>query len=723
PLRRLPRPGRPDEAAPAESGRDAFNERDTLLLEIGVEELPHGDIAAVQAQAPGLVEGLLKDSGLEHGPVTVWVTPRRIAVRVEDLPARQEDTEVEARGPKKSAAQDENGAWTMPAIRFSESQGATPDDIFFQKQGKFEYCFVNVKKEGRHLADLLSDLVAQLLRGIQFRKSMGWEDSTATFSRPVRWILALHGSTVVPAAWRLREASDLGPERTIYSGRITYGHRRLAPGPIKVANASEYLAAVRDRYVLPDRAERMAALRDKVEALCAPLGVAPEDDADLFDEICDLAEFPEPILCEIPKEALDLPEQFIITPMKVHQRYIPLRTPDGALSGHFLAVANGEHSEEGRTLIRHGNERVLNARLRDAKYFWDTDTKTPLAEFAKGLSRVLFHKELGTVADKIGRLRVLYGTLKPLLPPVDDAKLEQVLELMKADLTTQMVFEFDSLQGVVGMLYAKKEGLDGEVADAIFEHWLPRRAGDALPTGPLGVVAGLLDRLDSLAGYFAAGIRPKGTSDPFGLRRNALAVLSIIESAGIDLDLDACLRGALAALGGLVADADTLRADLLAFFNDRLAVLTREQGSPHDYVNAALGAHGRRPVRFQRCVAALAGLDEQKVQDLAEQAKRMQRIATEPAECVEPARLGDNEEAMWALCDTPAAEVKELAGNGEFAAALDKVVAWVPVINTYFEEVLVNDKDDAVRRNRHALIRDVFAALTAVADFTQIEKK
>ena len=723
PLRRVPSPANLPEGGEEETPQVAFNERDTLLLEVGVEELPHSDVKAVAANAARVVERALGEYAVDHGAVDVWVTPRRIAVRIEDMPAKLEDTVKEARGPKRAAAQDEDGNWTMPAQKFAEANGASPDDIYFQKQGKAEYCFVKVHEEGKGLTELVSEVLAALLRQIPFRKSMGWEDTTVTFSRPVRWLLALHGANVVPATWTLREASDIGPRRVIRADRLTYGHRRLAPGTVAVEDVASYDSALRERFVLVDRAERLEALREGAEALVKPLGLALEPDEDLLDEIGDLVEWPEPILCAIPEEALALPEPIIITPMKVHQRYIPLRNPDGTLSKHFLAVANGAHSKEGQEIIRVGNERVLNARLRDAKYFWDTDTKTPLAQFAEGLSNVLFHQQLGSVADKMARLRTLYDLLCDALPQVDADKIAQVLTLMKADLTTQMVGEFASLEGTMGMLYARNEGIDEGIARAILEHRLPRRAGDDLPSTPLGIAAGLLDRLDTLAGYFGIGIRVKGTSDPFGLRRNALAVLSIAADAGLDLDLESTLRAALENYGDAVEDVDGSLADLLTFFGDRLDVMAREEGYPHDVVAAALATHGRRPVCFRQCVEALRALPEAQVQDVAEQAKRIQRIVKEPADSVDTQLLEEAERPLHDLLKTRCEPLGSFVDARDFASAMGEIVAWAPVINTYFEKVLVNADDEALRGNRHALLRDVLGAMNGVADFTRIEKR
>ena len=723
PLCRLPRPGVDSEQQPLETPVETFRERDTLLLEIGVEELPHSDVKAVRNQVSGLITKLFAEERLEHGPVTVWVTPRRIAICIEDCVSHQEDVVEEARGPAKKAAQDEHGNWTMPARKFAEAKGANVEDIYFQQQGKAEYCFVKVERKGRHLTELLSGILAKLISGVQFAKSMGWEDSTVSFSRPIRWLLALHGENPVPVAWKFAEAGEYTAERVLLSGTVSHGHRRLARGPIEVPAADAYLDVMRKHYVLPVREERMAALRTEAEKLAQAEGLQLEDDPELFEEIIDIAEWPEPILCAIPEDALALPEEIVITPMKVYQRYIPLRDATGALSKHFLAVANGQHDQEGRDTIRRGNERVLNARLRDARYFWDTDTKKPLREFAEGLARVLFHQKLGSVADKVARLHALRSTLKNMLPVVDDVDMRQVLDLMKADLTTQMVFEFDSLEGVVGMLYARKEGLPEPVARALFEHRLPRRAGDALPETPLGVTAAVVDRIDTLAGYFGIGVRVKGTSDPFGLRRNTLALLSIVQNQGLDLDLERAFRASLDIYGDAIDDPEAALAAFLQFAEDRLAVITREEGIPYDHVAAAIAAHGRRPVQVRHCLGAMARLSEQQIQDLAEQTKRLERIAKEPAPEVDPALLEDNEKALYALTDGPIDAVHKEAASGEFDAAFSQLLSWLPTIAAYFEDVFVNHDDVRIRKNRHALLRAVFDGIVAVADVTKIEKK
>jgi len=723
PLMRHPSPAKYETKAMPDYDPAAFHARDDLLIELGVEELPHRDIQAIQAQVPGLIQKELAALGLPHGHVKVWVSPRRIAIFVSGVPSRQQDVTKEVRGPKRQAAQNDKGEWSMAAKRFAEGQGAAVEDIYFREEGKAEYCFVQAHQKGRHLSKLLTGIIANVIGGIHLGKAMGWEDSTLVFSRPIRWLVALHGETVVPATISLRDSAEPAGQRLIVSDRISYGHRRLAPGAITIASAGAYRDALRAHQVIVDPVERRSQLTERVRKLSKERQLIPDEDEELYDEIANLSAWPEPIVGTIPEGALVLPEDIVITPMKVHQRYIPLRTPDGKLSRHFICVANGEYGTEGVNIIRQGNERVLNARLRDARYFWDTDTQTPLRGFADKLNTVLFHQKLGSVADKVARLRDLYFTLKGSLPQVDDRKMGEVLTLMKADLTTQMVFEFDSLEGVVGMLYARNEGIDEDIALAIFEHRLPRRSGDGLPTGNLGIVAGLLDRFDTLAGYFGIGVRAKGTSDPFGLRRTALGLLTICESAGLDIDLETFARAAVANFGDRIEAPDNALADILSFFHDRLDVMMREKGYPYDHVAAALAVHGKRPLLLVQCLNALRELDAARVQDLAEQTKRMQRIIKEPADSVDEALLVDVERPFFALANDGADVLRGHVAAQSFGPAISEVLGWLPTVSSYFDAVLVNDTDTRVRQNRHALVKKVFDTMLLAADFTRIEKK
>ena len=712
----VPLPGDPlPPAGPLEARAD-------FVLEIGVEELPAHAFEVISGRLPGIVRALLDEARLDHGEIRVWVAPRRIAVFVEQLASRQEDAVSDVRGPSRRAAQDENGTWRIPAIKFAEAHGLKPEDLEFAETPKGEYCIARVRREGKGLDQVLTGVIAAALGRLSFPRTMGWEDSTMTFTRAIRWLVALHGGQVVPAKIVIREAADDVPERAVVSGRTTWGHRRLSPEPAEIPAAGAYLECLRGKLVLADQDERMAALRRHIADICEREGLHLGDEEALFAEVCGLVEMPFPILCSIPAEAVSLPEPVIVTPMRKHQRYFPLRAADGSLSDHFICVANGEFGDEAAQVIRGGNEKVLAARLRDARHFLENDHKRSLADWARDLDKIVFHRKLGTVRDKVERLGNLLTAARDLLPGVETPRLARVLELMKADLATSLVVEFTELEGTAGRLYALEEGLDEEIAQAIFEHRLPRGLGDELPAGDLGAWAGILDRVDSLVGYFGVGASYSGSTDTYGLRRMMLALIRVLQERAIDLDLVALARLSVATYEGWTARADEIAGRFLAFLTDRLIVDAVERGHARDIV-AAAAVHAANPPAFRECVEILTAQDTALTQDFAEQAKRMVRIATDPAGAVDPSLVTEPaEKALVETCLAQAADVRARAARRDFAGALAVCREWLPLIVRFFEDILVNANDEAVRANRHALVRDVAGALLCIADFTRIEK-
>ncbi len=701
-----------------------------LVLEIGVEELPHGHLECAREHFPQAVEKQLKSKGLSFEKITCHTTPRRLVAIVEKLAGRQKDKTVEARGPKAKALKDGDGNWTMAAKKFVEAKGATVDDIEIKKQGKHEYAFVNVHVKGKSLPELVSPMLVAILKAIPFSKTMSWDDNTFIFSRPIRWLLALHGEQVLPIELQLRPEDDNGPAVYLNSGRKTYGHRRLTEGAIEVKSCADYVSALRDKLVIVDRDERRALLIKQLHDCASKKDLVFDEkgEAELIEEVTDLVERPNALVGTIPESALNLKEEIVVTPMREHQRYFPLRNQDGSLSRHFVCVANGDFSkdEEAQEVIVSGNEKVLNARLRDAVFFWDSDREKKLAEHAAKLDTIVFHKKLGTYADKVARLHKLADELKEMLPAgVNAEELKEVISLMKADLTTQMVFEFTSLEGLVGKLYGESEGLKESVSTALFEHRLPRRAGDILPKTPLGAAAGLIDRLDSLIGYLGIGQKPSGSRDPLGLRRLALGFLAVANEFSLDVELDKWAEVAAKVYGSeFVPKPEATVGTFVEFISERLALQAKDDGAAHSLVQAAMEAHRKAPGTFASCLKALQEADEALIQDLAEHTKRMVKIAKEPAEKLDPALYSyETEKGLAKLLEEPAERVKEALDKKDFKNCLQECSHFVPVIVDFFEEVLVNDKDDAVRRNRHLLVKSVADVLVSVADFSLVEKK
>ena len=703
---------------------------ETLVLEVGVEELPHGHLSCAQEHFPKALEKELKSKGLAHGKISCHFTPRRLVAIVEQLAPRQEDKEIEARGPKAKALKDSDGNWTIAATKFAEAKGASVDDIEIKKQGKHEYAFVNVSVKGKSLQELASPILLKVLKAIPFAKTMSWDDNTFIFSRPIRWLLALHGDRVLPLTLELRAKDDFGPTVKLTSDRVSYGHRRLAPTGFTVEKAEDYVAKLRDHYVLVDRAERRQLLVEQLHQCAKDKGLIfdEEGEQDLLEEVTDLVERPNALVGAIPESALNLKEEIVVTPMREHQRYFPLRDKEGKLSQNFVCVANGDFSkdEEAQQIIVRGNEKVLNARLRDAVFFWDSDRELKLEEHAKKLDTIVFHKKLGTYADKVERLLKLAKELEPKLPSgLSQDELLQVIKLMKADLTTQMVFEFTSLEGLVGKLYGESEGLPNSISQALFEHRLPRRAGDILPKSSLGAAASILDRVDTLIGYLGIGQKPSGSRDPLGLRRQALGFLAVANAFSLDIELDQWAQIAAKVYGEqYVPKVDETVTNFVDFVSERLALQAREDGSPHSLVQAAMAAHKNSPKAFGECLKALCEANEELVQDLAEHTKRMVKIAKEPADKLDEALLSlPTEKAMAKLLGEAAARIKEETAKGDYVASIKECGSFVPTIVDFFEEVLVNDKDEKLRRNRHKLVKDVADILLSVADFSLVEKK
>lgn len=723
PLNRISRIGSLYTNTDTVNSTPVLKEKDTLLIEIGTEEIPHVDIIEIQNQLPDLVEKYLSKFRIEHEIISVYSAPRRIAIKINNAASKQKDFKKEIYGPAKAACFDKDGRWSQAAVKFSKAHGIKTADLIFKKRGKNENCVAIVVEEGKSVHEVFSEIITLIVKNLSFSKRMGWENTDLTFSRPIRWIVGLFGKHVLPFKLKLKENSKTGIQRFIHSNRSSFGHRRLADSPFDITQADAYLETLRKHQVIADRFERMVLLKNRIKELAEKkeLNVKKEH-FDLFEEVCDLVEYPCPVLGQIPEEFLDLPEEIIITPMKVHQRYFPLHDRNGKLSRYFITVINGEYSADAKKTIVKGNEKVLNARLKDARYFWNSDMALPLESFAKRLDKITFHEDLGSVGDKIERLEILYDKIKDQLPACNDKKIKQVLKLMKADLATQMVGEFTSLEGVVGKLYAQKQGYSDEIAKAIYEHHLPRFQEDILPESNLGVTAAILDRIDTLAGYFGIGIKPSGSGDIYGLRRNAYALLSIINSFCLDINLETIFYYALEVYGNKIADHDQSLPELLSFIQDRLAARSKNKGFDNDIILAVLSCHGVAPLSYELCLETLNNLDNTLIQNIAEQAKRMSRIIKEPAKPVDTGLFESEDQKLFDYIQKKDGKIKKCIKQQNFLKAFSTLKDSADVIADYFNNVLINHEKYSIKQNRHALLRKMLEMICAVVDFKLIEK-
>ncbi|MBE3563024.1 MAG: glycine--tRNA ligase subunit beta [Hydrogenibacillus schlegelii] len=579
----------------------------TFLLEIGLEELPADWVVPARDALRERVTAHLEAHRLRHGEIRAYATPRRLAVLVDALAERGEDHVDVVRGPRRKAALAPDGSWTSAAIGFARARGVPLEALRFEGEGEEAPLVAQVTTPGRPAEDVLAELDAVIL-GLPFPKAMRWGNLDVRYGRPIRWLVALYGEAVVP----LTVAG-------VQSGRRTFGHRSLG-GPIDLPSADAYAAALEKGFVLADVEARRARIVAGIRAVEAAYGIRAADDPDLLDEVTSLVEYPTVFVGRFDPAYLELPEAVLVTTMRRHQRYFPAYGPDGRLRPYFIGVRNG--TDEALEVVVRGNEKVLAARLADARFFYAADLARSIDAFNAKLAEIAFHAELGSMAEKKDRLVRLADALarRLQLPEADVRKIRRAAEIAKFDLATQMVYEFTELEGVVGEAYALRFGEDPDVARAIREHRRPLGQGDGPPEGTVGAVVGLADKLDTLVGFFGLGLIPSGSEDPFALRRAALGAIAILRAHRFPFDLRTLVDLARAAYGprpvrtadGLAApfpvDGEALGEALWAFFAPRIRAHMEEEGVRHDVAAAVTKDAGASIVRLFERAAALQAL-------------------------------------------------------------------------------------------------------------------
>jgi glycyl-tRNA synthetase len=682
----------------------------TFLLEIGTEELPVGDLASVLEQLQTVVPRLLDEARLSYESIRIVGSPRRQAALVDGLAPSQPDLTSQVQGPPAKVAFDASGAPTRAAEGFARKQGVPVEALRVVSEGDRAYVVATVTEKGRPAAEVLAEGLPTLLAGLHFPRAMRWNDTNVAFSRPLRWLVGLLGDQVVP--FEFAGAA---------SGRTTRGLRPYGSPPIELASADDYLATLAEHHIVVDPAERRQQVRAQAEALAASVGGRIPDDPSLLDEVTNLVERPTALLGQFEAEYLALPQDVLVTVMKKHQRYFPVvDIESSALLPHFIAVRNGDDLH--LDVVREGNEDVIRARFADAKFFYENDTRKPLESFLSRLDTLTFQEQLGSMLDKSKRLEKLVGAVGQALG-LDDAELEatrRAAHLCKADLATQLVVELTSLQGLMGRQYALLSGEDEAVATAIFEHYLPRSADDALPQTRAGLALGLADRLDSLVGLFAVGLAPSGSADPYGLRRGALGVIQNLIAREIPVSLRPLLAEA-ATLMPLPVSEESVAA-VLDFVGERLRGWLRDKGFRYDMVDAILAERGGDPYRAYRAVAQLAAWVERDdwldwlnaygrcIRIVRDQKKQYE---FQPGMDSDPATV-----ALWAVYQTARAQVTPSSDVDRLLTALHPMI---PAINRFFDEVLVMHEDRAMRENRLALLQDIWALSRGIVDVTRLE--
>jgi len=680
-----------------------------LLFEIGMEEIPSGYLPPALEELKAVASRLLAEQRLAFTAARTLGTPRRLTLFVDGLAERQEDARREVVGPPKSAAFDAEGKPTKAAEGFARAQGVAVEALQVRALERGEYLVAVQEERGARTVEVLAGLLPKLLGALSFPKFMRWGEGTFRFVRPIRWLLAIYDGRVVPV-----EVDGLKAE-----GK-TYGHRFLAPRGVRVRSFQEYLEALEERFVIVDPARRRELVRSQAaEAAAAVQGRPALDDA-LVETVADLVEFPTAVCGAFKPEYLELPREVIVTPMQKHQRYFPVVDAAGNLLPHFVAVSNMRAKDMG--LILQGNERVLRARLNDAEFFFREDRKRPLAERLPELRQIIFQEKLGSVADKIQRLQRLAGWLAAQADPAARSAAERAALLCKADLPTAMVKEFPNLQGIMGREYARLSGEPPEVCQAIEEHYLPRFAGDRLPASGAGAAAALADRLDSIVGCFGIGLVPTGSEDPYALRRAALGVVQIVLQRGWHLPLDEAVACAQAGFGG-GPKSDATRQAVLDFLRGRTQAVLAERGLPGDVIEAVLSAGSNDIADVARRADALGVLRREA--DFAELATAFRRVVgiiprgfdrpVETSRFVEGA-----ERALYAQAVDLKGEVERLVASRDYLGALRRIAGLRPVVDMFFEEVLVIGPDEGLTQNRFALLKTVGSLFAQIADFTKI---
>lgn len=691
-------------------------DKHTLAFEIGVEEIPAFDLDSANKQLEKMVPAAFADARIPYDSIEIHSSPRRLIVMAYGVADATEALVEEYKGPAAKIAFDADGNPTKAAIGFARGKGLSPESLERREVNGTEYVFATKNIPATPVADLLPDVLAGFITAIKWPRSCRWAAYREYFVRPVRWIVAMLDDVVLPVSFAGAESSN-----------FTMGHRVLAPGKHTVDTAANLLDVIRAAYVIPTQAERERIIREGVAAIEAETGFTADLPAKTLLEVVNLSEYPQPLVSTFDEEFLQVPEEIIVDAMLMHQRYFPLYDAAGKLTNKFIIVSNG--NPECAATIIDGNERVVRARLDDAKFFYEEDLKHPLESYIEKLDKVVFQESLGTVRQKAERLEKLACALSAdaQLSAADAADAQRAARLCKADLVTNAVIEFTSVQGVMGSYYAAASGETPQVAQAIGQHYQPRFADDALPDTTVGQLVALADKLDTICGLFAVGQGPTGSSDPFALRRSAIGIVNMLE-AGLPISLAAAIDESLASFAaqGVAFDAAAVRAEVVDFFVTRTKVMLRDAGVNADTIDAVLAAGVEEPAVVSQRAHALEDAranDAETFDNLATAYARANNLRKpELGEDVDDALLTEPERALAGAVATAEQAVASALASDDFAAALSQLAALRAPIDGFFADVMVMDEDAALRDNRLRLLNRFVAVFANVADFGKMAK-
>ncbi len=701
-----------------------------LLLELFSEEIPARMQSAAAEQLQCNLVKRIDESRITHGDIETFVTPRRLAIRITNLPDKQPDISEERRGPKVGAPEQ--------AIQgFLKSTGMTIDQLEKRKKGKDEFYFATTEQKGQQTASVLKAVIEDMLADFHWPKSMRWGNHAISWVRPLQNILCIFGNEIVPVKFGHLTANN-----------YTFGHRFMAQDKIEVSNAAQYESLLEKAYVIADAKKRQKAIESNAEECARKAGAQLLRDPALLDEVTGLVEWPVVLLGKIDEKFMDLPHEVLISEMRNHQKYFNTyhaasKTPDAPapLAPYFIITSNLEASDGGKAIIS-GNERVLRARLEDARFFWDSDRKKPLEQWAEDLSGVVFHAKLGTIAEKVERITNLSVMLADkYISGADKDKLRCAAQLCKADLTTGMVGEFPELQGIMGEYYASEQGEANEVAVAIREHYLPQGAGDNIPQSTIGTIISLADKLDTICGMFAIGEKPTGSKDPFALRRAALGIIRIIQEKGLRIELKRILALALGehSKEGHADIDDKIEKflgetfEILSFFIDRLKVQLKEKNIRPDIIDAVFANDDDDLVRISaRACAVQKFIESEDGANLLAAHNRASNIVEKEESKDAATYVGEvdihllhakEEHELFNALSAVTPVFQEYVAAEKFEQAMAELATLRPPVDAFFDNVMVNDKDARLRENRLKLLAKLRDTMDSVADFSRIQQQ
>ena len=679
-----------------------------LLFEIGAEEIPAGFMPNILGQLKQLAETKLNDAHLPFESIETYGTPRRLALIVKGLSDTSAEISERHKGPSASIAYDADGNATKAAIGFARGKGLDVADLVIEDG----YIYAETKTAGVPAKDIVTEMLPQLITGLNFPKSMHWGDLDAKFVRPVRWLVALLDEEVIPVEFA-----------TVQSGNVSRGHRFLGADEITIKNAASYVETLKENFVMVDQDARRELISKQLHDMAASQNASIVWDDDLLEEINYLVEWPTALCGGFEESYLALPDAAIITPMKDHQRYFPLVGQDGKLLPMFLTVRNGsDHSIE---VVQAGNERVLRARLDDAKFFFNEDRKKPLIDRKDGLTKIVFQEGLGNLADKTERLLKLGRVFGEECGLHEDAAvvLERATELAKTDLTTGMVTEFTELQGVMGKEYALLDGESPEVAEAIFEQYLPRFAGDVLPQTEAGKVLSIIDKVDNIVATFSRGLIPTGSQDPYALRRQTIGILNILLGSEWNISLRPIFKASMELLNVAADKQEELLNQIEEFFTLRLKNIFLDREVPHHVIDLLLSNNELSVADAEGLVNALLANRIDENVELVQAYTRMYNLVKD-VEYTGVNRDLLKEDAEKALFEaaSKASEASLAAWEaGDYAAVVAVPATLVPTINQFFENVMVMDKDEAIKANRLQLLRLAYSVMAIIGDISALK--